>query len=276
MNTNRNRQTLEVLALVLLFLGITILTVVGFVSRDWLPTPASEHAAGVDEVIRYLLITTGAILVIGHVALVAFLWRYGRGQATGSPQTSARAERWWSLLPVIGMALIAEVGVLVKGLPVWNKVYGPVPADALVVEVTAKQFEWISRYPGKDATFGRTDPTLIRGQENRAGLDKEDPHAVDDLVFRNVLHVPEGRTIHVRLRSRDVLHSFSVPAFRIKQDVVPGIVGRAMFVPIRPGRYEIGCAELCGLGHYRMRGAVVVHSPEEYEQWLQDQVGWLE
>ena len=269
-------QTPEVLALVLFFLAITALTVVGFVAKDWMPPVASQHGAGVDEVIRYLLLTTGAVLVIGTLAMVGFLWQYGRGRPAGSPQTSPRAERWWTLVPVIGMALIAEAGVLLKGLPVWEQVYGAPPPDALVIEVTAQQFEWIVRYPGADGTFGRTDPALVDGAANPAGLDETDPAAVDDVVARNALHVPAGRTVYVRLRARDVLHSFSIPAFRVKQDVVPGIVIGTRFVPTQPGRYEIACAELCGMAHYKMRGRVTVHSPEEYEQWLSEQVGFFQ
>jgi cytochrome c oxidase subunit 2 len=270
------RQTPELLALVLLFLGIMLLTVVGFAAGDWLPPVASEHGVGVDGVIRYLLLTTGAILVIGYLVLVGFIWRYGRDRPTESPRTSRRAEAWWTIVPVIGMALIAEVGVLAKGIPVWKQVYGSVPDDALVVDVTGKQFEWIVRYPGRDGRFGRTDLTLIESRGNPAGLDREDPNALDDLVFRNALNLPAGQTVYLRLRSRDVLHSFSIPAFRVKQDVVPGIVGSTVFVPTRPGRYEIACAELCGMGHYEMSASVVVHSPEEYEAWLQDQTGWFE
>lgn len=273
---NEKRQTPEVIALVVLFLGITILTIIGFVSRDWLPEVASAHGTGVDGVISYLLLTTGAVLVIGHLVLAGFLWKYARGRAAGNPEISPRAERRWSVVPVIGMALIAEAGVLLKGLPVWEQVYGHVPEDAVVVELTAKQFEWLVRYPGADGAFGRVDPTFIDGQANPAGLDPEDPNSADDVVMRNALHLPVGRTANVLLRSRDVLHSFSVNAFRIKQDVVPGIVGNAMFVPTVPGRYEIGCAELCGLGHYRMRGRVVVHEADEYEEWLADQTGWFQ
>ncbi len=273
---DERRQTPEVITLVVLFLGITILTIAGFVSRHWLPVTASEHAAGVDGVIGYLLLTTGGILVIGHLALVAFLWKYGRGRPTGSPVTSLRAERWWSVVPVLGMALIAEAGVLIKGLPVWKQVYGAVPENALVVEVTAKQFEWLARYPGKDGEFGRTDVTLIDGERNPLGLDRADPAAIDDVVLRNVIHVQADRAVHLKLRSRDVLHSFSVAAFRVKQDVVPGIVAGTTFVPTIPGRYEIGCAELCGMGHYRMRGHVVVHTPGEFSEWSAEQTGWFE
>lgn len=272
---NQHRQTPELIALILLFLSITLLTVVGF-WKDWKPPVASAHGAGVDGVIGYLLVATGAILVIGTLAFVAFLWRYGRGLPTESPTTSPKMERRWTLVPVLGMALIAEAGVLVKGLPVWEQVYGEPPEDALVVEVTGQQFEWLVRYPGQDGVFGRTDPSLIESTANPVGLDEGDPAAVDDLVFRGTLHLPAGRTAYVRLRSRDVLHSFSVAAFRVKQDVVPGIVGSTMFLPTRTGRYEMGCAEICGMGHYQMSGTVVVHSPEEFETWLQQQSGWFQ
>lgn len=273
---NGHRQTAEVVALVLLFLGITLLTVVGFASKDWMPPVASQHGVGVDEVIRYLLLTTGAVLVICTLVMVGFLWQYGRGRPAHSPQTSPGAERWWSLVPVLGMAMIAEVGVLAKGLPVWKQVYGPPPSDALVIEVIAQQFEWIVRYPGEDGKFGRTDPTLVDGEANPAGLDANDPAAMDDVVARRAMHLPTGRTVYLRLRSRDVLHSFSIPAFRVKQDVVPGIISGTQFVPTRPGRYEIACAELCGMAHYKMGGRVVVHSPEEYTQWLSEQVGFFQ
>lgn len=272
---NEPRRPVELIALILLFLSITVITVIGF-AKNWLPVAASEHAAGVDGVIQYLTLTTGAILVIGTIVFVVFLWKYGRGRPTGSPQASPRAERWWTLVPVLGMALIAEAGVLLKGLPVWEQVYGEVPEDALVVEVTGQQFEWIIRYPGPDATFGRTDPSLIHQTTNPAGLDPDDPAALDDLVFRDRLNLPTGRTAYIRLRSRDVLHSFSIPAMRVKQDVVPGIVGSTKFVPTLVGRFEIACAELCGLGHYEMGASVIVHSPEEFEQWLAEQVGWLQ
>ena len=271
-----HRQTFEVLALVVLFLAIPLLIVVGFASREWLPPAASEHGAGVDGVIRYLVITTGAIMVIGHIVLAGFIWHYGRGRPTGSPRTSPRAERWWTLVPVIGMAVIAEAGVLLKGLPVWDQVYGPVPEDAVVVEVTGKQFEWITRYAGTDGKFGRTVPELVDDADNPVGLDDGDPDAADDLVFRGSVHLPVGRTAYIKLRSLDVLHSFAIAAFRVKQDVVPGIVGSTKFVPTQLGEYEIGCAELCGMGHYRMDGTVIVHSSEEYETWLAQQAGSAE
>ncbi len=271
-----SKQTPEIIALILLFLGISGMAFVGFGAKSWMPEVASEHGVGVDGVIRYLIISTGTVLAIGTLVFVWFLWRFGRGRPTGSPKTSIKSERWWSLVPVLGMALIAEAGVLVKGLPVWEQVYGPPPADALVVEVTAQQFEWIIRYPGADGEFGRVDPHLIHQTTNPVGIDRSDPAAQDDIVVRNRLHVPVNRTIFLRLRSRDVLHSFSVAAFRVKQDIVPGIIGSTKFVPTRAGEYDIGCAELCGMGHYRMRGTVIVYETEEFQRWLESQPGWMQ
>jgi cytochrome c oxidase subunit 2 len=273
----KNRaSTIELVALIVLFLGITTFTVAGFAARVWAPPVASAHGAGVDSVIHYLMLSTGGVLIVGTLFLVALLWRYGRGRPAPTGAATPRAERWWSLTPVVAIAVLAEVGVLAKGLPVWEMIYGAAPPEALVVEVTAQQFEWIVRYPGKDGVFGRTRPDLVSGVANPAGLDAADSAATDDVVTRGALHLPAGRAVVARLQARDVLHSFSVPAFRVKQDVVPGMVIPTQFVPTIPGRYEIACAELCGAAHYRMRGRVIVHPPEEYAAWLATQVGFFQ
>jgi cytochrome c oxidase subunit 2 len=266
------RQTARLTGLVVLFVAITAFAIVGF-SRPWLPPVASAHGSGVDGVIQYLLLTTGTVLVVGAAALIGLLWRYGRGQDTPSPVTSIRTERWWSVAPVLGMALIAEAGVLLKGLPVWKQVYGDPPEGAFIVEVTGQQFEWITRYPGADGRFGRTRPELVDQTANPAGLDSADPAGADDLVLRRALHLILDRPTHIRLRGRDVLHSFSVPAFRIKQDVVPGMIGGVNLTPTQAGEFEIACAELCGMGHYRMSGRVVVHPPADFDAWLASRKG---
>jgi cytochrome c oxidase subunit 2 len=270
---NTRKQTLEAGALAGFFLGVTVLTVWGFTMRDWLPPAASRHAEGMDAMIRYLLITTGAIFVIGHGVLIRFIWKYGRGASTEAPRTNVKAERLWSILPVVIMALVSEVGVLLIGLPVWDQIYGELPEDVVVVDVAARQFEWIVRYAGSDGEFGRTDPQQINGQTNPTGIDVADATGADDIVVRNVLRLPIGRMAYLRLRSHDVLHSFSVAAFRVKQDIVPGIVGSTRFIPTQLGTFEIACAELCGLAHYRMRGRVIVMPQDEYDAWLSEQAG---
>jgi cytochrome c oxidase subunit 2 len=273
---DRLRVPLAAIVLVAFFALVTILTVIGFAFRAWLPPVASQHGAGVDFVIHFLLITTGIVFVAGHAALGWFVWRFSRGEPATYQPVSQRTEWLWALPPVVFMAVVSEVGVLVLGHPVWNQLYGAVPEDAVIVEVVGKQFEWFVRYPGKDGAFGKTQPDQVHETRNPLGLVEEDPAASDDIVTRGVLRLPVGRSVSVRLRTHDVLHSFAVPAFRVKQDLVPGIVTHTQFTPTKAGEFEIACAELCGLGHYKMRGTIQVAAVEEFEQWLAAQIGWFE
>jgi cytochrome c oxidase subunit 2 len=137
------------------------------------------------------------------------------------------------------------------------------------VEVTGEQFTWNVRYPGPDGVFGRTAPTLI-SQENAIGLDPADVAAADDIQDLALIHVPVNRAVLIKLRSKDVLHSFYLPNHRIKQDAVPGMTIDVWFTPTREGEFELACAELCGFGHYQMRGFLNVVSESEFEQWLAD------
>jgi len=159
----------------------------------------------------------------------------------------------------------------------------PPESDALVVQVTAEQFAWNFHYAGPDKVFGRRDIKLLDAQENPLGLDRADPAAKDDITTLNQLYLPVNTPIIVRLRSKDMIHSFGVPEFRVKQDAVPGLTIPIWFIPnvttaemrSRLGnadfQYEIACAQLCGLGHYRMRGYVTVLSKEEFQKWIQDE-----
>jgi len=170
-------------------------------------------------------------------------------------------------------------------IPLWAaRVDAQPPADeALVVQVTGEQFAWNMHYPGADRVFGRTDTKLLDLQSNPLGLDRSDPAAKDDITTVNQLYLPVNRPIIVRLRSKDMLHSFGVPEFRVQQDALPGLTIPIWFIPnvttaemrTRTGNpefeYEIACAQLCGLGHYRMRGFVTVQSAEEFQKWVQDE-----
>src|SRR5262249_17987106 len=141
----------------------------------------------------------------------------------------------------------------------------------MVVQVTGEQFAWNFHYPGPDGAFGKTDVKLITST-NTIGLDRTDPAAKDDVVSINALHVPVDRAVKVRIRSKDVIHSFFLPNLRIKQDAVPGMAIEVWFTPNKAGAYEIACAELCGLGHYRMKAFLTIDpSQEEFNKWLQQQ-----
>ena len=157
------------------------------------------------------------------------------------------------------------------GQRVWAQVHlQEAPADAVQIEVTAQQFAWNIRYPGADGKFGRTIPKLINDQDNPVGIDPKDPASADDIVTLNRLAVPLNRTVQLTLRSKDVTHSFFVPVLRIKQDTVPGMAIPFHFKAVKPGEYEIACAELCGLQHYKMKGYLMVLPDEEYAKWLKE------
>lgn len=263
------RRSVEASFLTLTF-GLIGIAAVALAARRWLPPLASEHGAGIDRMIGYLLWTAGTLVVVGHVVLAFFVWRFSRGRPVTFRLASPKAEKGWSLALVILMTLVAEGGVVILGLPVWAKLYATSPpTDAVTVEVTGEQFVWTVRYPGKDATFGRTDPKLIT-DSNPLGIDGQDAAARDDRVEPGVLRLPVGRPVHIRLRSKDTIHSLFLPHFRIKQDAVPGMTIDVAFTPTRVGEFEIACAQLCGLGHYQMRGLLRVMPDEDFEKWLRE------
>jgi cytochrome c oxidase subunit II len=237
-------------------------------ARTWMPPLASEHGAGIDRMLHFLLYDAAGLLVAGHLALGYFLWRFGGQPRISFRQATARQEKRWIMLPIVLMSVIAEGGVLVIGLPVWAKLYDtPPPPNAVVVEVTPEQFAWNIHYAGKDGKFGRTSPNLIT-LDNAIGMDAKDPAGKDDILLVGELHLPVNRAARIRLRSKDVIHSFFLPMQRIKQDVVPGMTNDVLFVPTVAGDFEIACAELCGFGHYQMRGLLRVESEEKFEAWL--------
>lgn len=267
MSETKSTQSLAgwILGVAVWLLGVGVIV---FGAREWLPPLASVHGAGIDRMIIYLLATTGGLILVGHVVLGYFILRFSRQDRASSDLPSPRAQRVWSIVPAIVMTLVAEGGVLLIGLPVWGQLYGQEPPeDAVVVEVTGEQFTWTIRYPGPDGEFGRTDPHLISAR-NSLGLDRGDPAAADDIEELAVMYLPVNRPVRIRLRSKDVLHSFYLPHHRIKQDAVPGMTIELWFIPNREGEFELACAELCGFAHYQMRGTLHVVSEDEFAQWL--------
>lgn len=234
-----------------------------------MPDLASRHGAGIDAMLNYLLLTVGALFLTGYVALAYLIWRGSRRSVIGTRLASRRTELTLSAALGAGMALIAEGGVLAIGMPVWSEYFAAgTPAEAVIVEVTAQQFMWNARYPGPDGRFGRTEPRRIDDVNNAIGLDRADPDAADDVVAINDITVPVNRPVVIRLKSRDVIHSFFLPHQRVKQDAVPGMTLDVVFIPTVEGTFEIACAELCGLAHYRMRGFFNVVSEHQFRRWL--------
>ncbi|HLB76401.1 MAG TPA: cytochrome c oxidase subunit II [Candidatus Dormibacteraeota bacterium] len=236
-----------------------------YFTRTWLPPLKSDRVA-IDHAIWLSLVVTGAVFILTNLLLAYFSWRYqddGRTRAAYWHH-NPRLEWAWTLVTALIMCTF-----LFKALNLWAEVTSPPPADAMLIEVTGQQFAWNVRYPGPDGMLGRTDH-LLASQENPIGLDKSDPHSADDVLLLNQMVLPQDRPVRVQIRSMDVIHSFFLPNFRVKQDAVPGMTVQIWFRPQGIGDYEIACAEHCGLGHYRMRGQVHVVSAPGFDKALAD------
>ena len=253
---------------------------------EWLGLPplATTHGAQIDSLIGWIHIFMLLLFVGwgGFFVYVLMRFRKSRHPVANYPGVTSHFSSY-----VEGGVLVIEMVLLFAfSIPLWAARVDHVPSEkeALVVQVTAEQFAWNIHYAGPDGVFGRTDLKLIDLQSNPLGLDRNDPAAKDDVTTLNQLYLPANRPIIVKLRSKDVTHSFGVPEFRVKQDAVPGLTIPIWFVPnvttadmrSRLGKpefqYEIACAQLCGLGHARMRGFVTVQTPDEFQKWLDDRI----
>lgn len=243
------------------------------------PPAASLHAGEMDHV---LSIEHWGMLILflfwsGYFLFVLFKFRSGAHPAA---RYSGMKSRWSVYL--VFLVAIGE-GVLLVGyeMPQWRERTRNIPpaSEATVVRVVGEQFNWNVHYPGPDGRFGRVDIALV-GSDNALGLDRRDADARDDIVLLNQLTVPVGRPVLIHLSSKDVIHSFGIYEMRVKQDASPGLDTPVWFVPTvttddmrkRLGKpdfqYEIVCSQLCGLGHFRMRGFLTVVTQAEYQAFL--------
>ena len=236
-------------------LATLVLVVVAtfYFTKTWLPPLKSDRIA-IDHALAITLAVTGLVFIITNLMLAWFGYAYqdGPGAKAAYWHDSPRLEMTWTLVTAGILAIF-----LFNALSLWAKVTAPPPADAVLIEVTGQQFAWNVRYPGKDGVLGKTDH-LQASQDNPIGLVKADPAAKDDLLLLNQIYLPKDRPVRVQVRSMDVIHSFFLPNFRVKQDAMPGMTIDIWFTPTEVGDFEIACAEHCGLGHYRMRGQVHV------------------
>jgi cytochrome c oxidase subunit 2 len=246
----------------ILFLLVPILGVALFVVSPyydhWLPKDVSSHGHAIDHLFYFILWLTGAVFVITEFVLFLFMWKYdakSNAQPVKFTHGSHHLEVVWTILPAATLLFIA-----IYQMNAWadnkmrNPGYGPDgirgTADDVppMLEVTARQFEWRLRYPGL---------------EGRGTLGDQ-----DDIQLVNDLHIPVNEEILLDLKSADVLHSFFLPNMRVKQDAVPGMKIPVWFKATQTGTYDLVCAELCGWGHYKMKGRITVESREQFNRWL--------
>jgi cytochrome c oxidase subunit 2 len=235
-----------------------------------LPIEASAHAADVDHlivIVHWLM----AVLFVGWGTFFLYaIFRFRKGAHPTADYHGAKGKI--SKLLEIGVVVVEAVLLVFYAIPAWaTRVTNFPPEDqATVVRVVAEQFAWNIHYPGPDRKFGRTDVTLVAA-DNPLGLDRRDPNAKDDITTINQLTLPVDRPVLVHLSSKDVIHSFGLNEMRVKQDAIPGLDIPVWFIPNRIGEYEITCSQLCGLGHYRMRGFVSIKSQADYTAFLAEE-----
>ena len=234
----------------LLFLAVPILGVATFAIAPafdvWLPKDVSEHGKSIDGLFMFILWLTGAVFVVTEGAMFWFLWKYDAAKAKGPAtyiQGSHTLEVVWTILPAAVLLFLA-----IYQMNTWADVKMRRPAMSPTVEVVGRQFEWRLRYPGRDGILGTPD----------------------DLFLVNELHVPVDEDILVQLKSMDVLHSFFLPNLRIKQDAVTGMKIPVWFKATEIGQFDIVCAELCGWGHYKMKGQITIESRADFDRWLEE------
>jgi len=237
---------------------------------NWMPIQASTHAAEIDQMtilVHWLML----VMFVGWGAFFVFvLFRFRRGANPTADYAGAKGK--FAKSTEIAVAIVEVVLLVGYAIPSWAIRVKAFPAEdqAVVVRVVGTQFAWNIQYPGPDGKFGRTDIKLV-GSDNPLGLDRSDPAAKDDITTINQLNLPVDRPVLVRLSSMDVIHSFGVYEMRVKQDAIPGIQIPVWFIPNRTGEYEIACSQLCGLGHFRMRGFLTIQSDAAYRKWFDDQ-----
>ena len=253
-------------------LSVTVITLVSsalvWARVWWFPVDISAHGPAIDRQFTVTFIVCGVIFLLAQLGLALFVWRY-RDRADGRKVIYSHGnnmmEAGWT-----AAAAVLFIGLNLMGYRVWAGLHfaGPDPG-AFKIEVTGQQFQWYFRYPGPDGEFGQVHVNLVNDAGGNAlGLDRtHNPSAKDDIVTAT-LALPVNRHVELLLRSKDVTHSFFVRELRLKQDAVPGMVISVHFVANQVGKYELACAELCGLGHYRMRAFVDVMAEQDFENWM--------
>lgn len=241
---------------------------------------ASEQGKGIDEMIKTTLIITGIVFVITQILLFWFAFKYqekeGR-QAFYFPHNN-KLELIWTVIPAIALTILVAFG-----LRHWFRITSDAPKDAMVVEITGKQFNWLIRYPGKDGQLGRKDFKNINDANNPVGQDWEDQLNKDDYMATE-MHLVVNKPVKLIIGSRDVIHDVGLSHFRLKMDAVPGIPTTLWFTPTKTTAemrestgnadfvYEISCDQMCGAGHYSMKANIVVETQAEYDAWAAKQV----
>lgn len=256
------------IALIVLIVG----SVLFHVLSPWYLTPLASNWSTIDFTIDVTFWVTGIVFVVvnAFMAYCVIKFRYKKDKRADYQPENKKLEIWLTAVTAVGVA-----AMLAPGLIVWAD-FVTVPEDAHEVEAIGQQWHWSYRLPGDDGKFGNVEARFIT-DDNPFGMDPEDPHGQDDrLIESNKLHVPIDKPVKFNLRSKDVLHNFTVTQFRVKMDLVPGLVSYLWLTPTKTGAFEVLCEELCGIGHFAMRGQVIVDEQADFDAWYDAQPTFAE
>ena len=243
---------------------LIVVTVLFHFFSPWWFTPIAADWSSIDTTVNITFWVTGVVFLIlnGFLLWVIVRYRHREGLKAHYEPESKKLEWWLTVITSIGV-----IAMLAPGLWVWDKIID-VPENAAVVEVVGQQWHWSFRFPGDDGVLGQVEVGLMT-VDNPFGMKPDDPAGRDDILIANPeLHLPVGAPYKFVLRSKDVLHNFTVPQFRVKMDLIPGMTPFTWLTPTRTGRFEILCEELCGIAHFAMRGAVVIEERDAFDKWL--------
>ena len=234
------------------------------------PIDISKHGPQIDQLINILHVFMLVLFVGWGTFFVYTLIRFRKREGHKAEYHGKHLKTPTYL--EAGVALTEFVILFVFAIPIWHALRNDFPPrdKSVQVRVVAEQFAWNIHYPGRDGIYGKSDSALV-SSTNPLGMDPNDPNGKDDIIMLNQLHIPVNTPVIVDLSSKDVIHSFSIPVMRVKQDAIPGQVVPLWFEAKETGNFEIACAQLCGLGHYRMRGFFIVDTKEDYKKWLEEQ-----
>ncbi|MFC5475659.1 c-type cytochrome [Paraherbaspirillum soli] len=255
------------MAMAIALIVIVVAALLFHLVSPWWLTPLASNWRQMDDTLTITLVITGFFFVVINLFIVYTLlrFRHRKGRRAAYEPDNKKLELW-----LITTTAAAIMGLLAPGLLVYGA-YLKVPRDAIELEVLGQQWQWRYRFPGASGRLGRTSVNLVSAA-NPFGIDPSDPAGQDNLLVNsNEVHLPLNQPVKVLLRSQDVLHDFFVPPFRARMNMVPGMVSSFWFTPDKPGRYEVLCAQLCGVGHANMRGYVVVEDQASFQAWLKAQ-----
>lgn len=280
--TNHSKSALYLAIIGLVMLIYSVISTATSVHK-FLPTPATEQGMWIKNLLNTTIVITGIMFFVTQILLFYFVYKYHyrKDRKALFYPDNHKLELAWTVVPAIVLTTLIGLGI-----SKWLKVFSPAPTDAVVIEVTGKQFAWVARYPGVDRKLGMRDFTLVT-PDNELGVNWGDKSSHDDFIADEIV-LPVNKPVLVNIGALDVIHSFYIPEFRMMLDAVPGIPTKLWFTPTITTEqmrketnnpefdYYVACNQLCGSGHYNMKKKVVVVSEEEYKKWVSEQPSYYE